>query len=178
MTRRGRGRASSDSGTMAESCRVSLTFVLGSCSRRRVELRTPDPHVFNTSTSRSATGKTSLLGAQEVDLWRFQVDHTRPMSIFEHQIFANWTPGPTGISQGQAIDLLIGGGTVLLPDGRTAQIMRTIRRAIIRYNRAIDTFSRRGCLYRSVAECNFAIQPREMTFVQLPTSPNANSLMS
>jgi hypothetical protein len=28
-------------------------------------------------------------------------------------------PGPTGISQGQTIDLLIGGGTVLLPDGRT-----------------------------------------------------------
>jgi hypothetical protein len=29
--------------------------------------------------------------------------------------FADRTPGPTGISQGQAIDLLIGGGTVLLP---------------------------------------------------------------
>jgi hypothetical protein len=28
-------------------------------------------------------------------------------------------PGPIGISQGQTIDLLIGGGTVLLPDGRT-----------------------------------------------------------
>jgi hypothetical protein len=146
MTRRGRGRASSDSGTMAESCRVSLTFVLGSCSHRRMELRTPDPHVFNTSTSPSATGKTSLLGARKLTCAAFR--RTRPISIFEHQIFAFWTPGPTGISQGQAIDLLIGGGTVLLPDGRTTQIMRTIRRAIIRYNRAIDTFSRRGCLYR------------------------------
>ena len=131
------------------------------------------PHVFNTSASRSATGKTSLLCAQEVDLWRFQADYARPISIFEHQVFANWTRGTTGISQGQAIDLLIGGGTVLLPDGRTTQIMRTIRRAIIRYNRAIDTFSRRGCLYRSVAESNSALQPREITFVQLPTSPNA-----
>src|SRR5580704_14451107 len=117
MTRRGRGRASSDSGTMAESCRVSLTFVLGSCRHRRTELRTPDP-TYSTPRPRAAQQGRLAFSVQEVDLWRFQPDDTRPISIFAHQIFANWTLGPTGKSQGQAIDLLIGGRTVLFPDGK------------------------------------------------------------